>query len=342
MKPASAFMALAALLFMQGGSHAQQGDEPQEEFEPADDDPNDFWANQPLPEESAADEGGVFDPPGLPIIDPADVPEPVEGEEIPPHGSFGGLEVGDGVAPWQAQLYYPELTPKWRTQVDNNGVKPWLLQHRCGGILVARFWVLTAAHCVNGISMKYRIRLGAERLDQPGGWDYAIGRIIINDGRAVSDRYAPFQGGDIALVYLVNDKNHPVPPSSQVRVATLARGIDVAPEAKVTAYGWGMRRQGGDITSAHLLSVDLNILDRATCAGMGIGKIDERVVCARAKTRKTCSNDSGGPLLNERRQLVGIVSGGGKYCQADNVPGVYTLVAYYLPWIKAQTGGAVR
>jgi V8-like Glu-specific endopeptidase len=358
MKRPSAFIALAALFFVQGSIQAQEQDAPeqdaqgQESFEPGVDgqssaeqppanDPNDFWSGEPLPEEQTAGEEGIFDPPGLPMIDPADVPEAVEGGDIPNHGSFGGTEVGDGVAPWQAQLYYPELTPKWQAQVNNQGVKPWLLQHRCGGVLVARYWVLTAAHCVNGISMDYRIRLGREQLDQSGGWDYKIGRIIINEGRNPADRYARFQGGDIALIFLVNDNNQ-IPPVSQVRKVTLAPNVDPATGSVVTAYGWGMRNQGGDITSAPLLSVDVNVIDRTTCAKAGVAKIDNRVICASFKTRKTCKNDSGGPVLNRQRQLVGIVSGGGTYCGPDNVPSVYTRVAHYLPWIKAQTGGAVQ
>lgn len=54
-----------------------------------------------------------------------------------------------------------------------------------------------------------------------------------------------------------------------------------------------------------------------------------------------CGGDSGGPLLHLNADyswmVVGIVSFGPSSC-AREVPGVYTKVANYLPWIKENTG----
>ena len=54
----------------------------------------------------------------------------------------------------------------------------------------------------------------------------------------------------------------------------------------------------------------------------------------------SCKGDSGGPLLSQRgtdfknsKYLVGIVSFGTNRC-ARGVPGLYTSIEYYLPWIK--------
>ena len=55
--------------------------------------------------------------------------------------------------------------------------------------------------------------------------------------------------------------------------------------------------------------------------------------------KDSCSGDSGGPLVaqvegdfKQPKYLVGIVSFGTSKC-AQGIPGVYTSIDYYLPWI---------
>ena len=60
--------------------------------------------------------------------------------------------------------------------------------------------------------------------------------------------------------------------------------------------------------------------------------------------KDSCSGDSGGPLVamkqgsdvlnKEPKYLVGIVSFGSRRC-GRGLPGVYTSIDYYLPWIIA-------
>lgn len=306
------------------------------------DDGDDMWIDEPLPEElwgadetpgyaggDNPDEIGLRVSPGLPLVEATPGPRVVR--------SLGGRRVADKSAPWQAQIYYPKVAKAWSARLAA-GEQPWVLQHYCGGALIAPSWVVTAAHCIDEGMMKvgYRIRLGQERIDQGGGWTYKINRVIRHPD------YKPLKGGDIALIHIVNDERQAPPPATQVRPIALYRGADMSPPGAVKAFGWGRTSNADGVATAIMLQVSLNILDRPTCDRSRVALIDQRVVCARAPGRKTCSNDSGGPLINDAKELVGIVSAGGRSCADDGVPGVYTRIGAYLPWIRKETGGAIR
>jgi trypsin len=306
-------------------------------------DGNDTWPDEALSEEQYAVEDsapysmgdpmemGLREPPGLPLVEA----QPASGEMV--RRSLGGARVRDAAAPWQAQIYYPKVAAAWNAQLAA-GEQPWVLQHYCGGALVAPDWVLTAAHCIDEGMMRagYRVRLGQERIDLEGGWTFKIDKVIRNP------EYKPLKGGDIALIHITKDQQQADPPPNQVRPIALFRGADAMPAEPVTAFGWGRVSNTGNRSNAVMLKVGLNIVDRPSCDKARVALVDSRVVCAAAPGRKTCSNDSGGPLVNAASQLVGLVSAGGKSCADDGVPGVYTRVGAYLPWITQATGGAVR
>ena len=65
------------------------------------------------------------------------------------------------------------------------------------------------------------------------------------------------------------------------------------------------------------------------------------MLCAGGEDKDACQGDSGGPMVCHQHQgslcIAGIVSWGVP-CATRGVPGVYTRVNNYIPWIESITG----
>jgi len=94
------------------------------------------------------------------------------------------------------------------------------------------------------------------------------------------------------------------------------------------------------VASKSLQKLDIPVLDPEECSEKFAGfRPIETQVCAGGELGKdSCKGDSGGGLYIQREQykpwyLIGIVSFGSKKC-GSGVPGIYTRVAEFIPWIE--------
>ena len=255
---------------------------------------------------------------------------------------------------------------KWPWQVAIYHANAKGMAFICGGSVIEKGWVLSAAHCLDDRDPShYRVL----ELSDEVPFDYeeppVTGHLMKVEALDVHPKYDDVRSeSDISLLRLKElARSLPV---------TLDVGGDEVHQAAgqpVVVTGWGFTRwvkpvydEAGhlvkvvDATTDEQVPVDkfwtpdlkeaeLPLVDGAACkqAYVGSGKsIDGRTLCAGYPEggKDACQGDSGGPLVMRREggyAQVGIVSWGAG-CGVAGKPGVYTRVSAFADWIKDTTG----
>ncbi len=227
----------------------------------------------------------------------------------------------------------------------------------CGASFLGDKWVLTASHCVDGVSPdQLKVNVGEYDISNGAEKAKAIKRIYMHADYQLDVEL----NNDIALIELVESVNNP-----SITLVDLAATKQFAMDnSTVTVAGWG-GRQGyaaddgptsdfpGILHQVHLqLSTNSeckSILAQSstntfegTFTANSVG-ITDAMICAfiPGGGKGSCQGDSGGPLMintNEGWQQIGIVSWG-IGCAADGFPGVYTRTALFNDWVNEITKG---
>ncbi|XP_019846289.2 chymotrypsin-2-like isoform X3 [Bactrocera dorsalis] len=191
----------------------------------------------------------------------------------------------------------------------------------CGGAIISRNYVLTAAHCVNGYSPSdYSIRAGTVK--------YNSGGVVIKVAEVkIHPQYSAYNY-DIALLRLSS------PLSFNDKIKPVLLGSTDLPEGIPTIItGWGGVSSGG---LANQLQYNTEYtLNRDSCIKR-LNTIADSMRClGKSAGNGVCGGDSGGPAV-ANGVLIGITAFIVNGCDSS-LPNGFTDVVYSRDWIRANS-----
>jgi len=232
----------------------------------------------------------------------------------------GGSAARRGSLPWQVSVH--------------------LYGHFCGGTIIDKRWILSAAHCFPKGYFNGQIVIGEHDLHKTEGSEQRIEVERVIRHPLYNNRNSD---NDIALLRLKEDIRFDSYAQPACLPLKANQEVDYAAGSNAIISGWGSTKARSGPMTLQVAMVPM--ISDNTCRQMEYygWRLTKSMFCAGKLGEggvDSCQGDSGGPLVRSIKgkfTVLGVVSWG-QGCGRPNKPGVYTHVAKFESWIKSTMG----